>query len=66
MQGGNTNVYVENYSGQEANVQRTRNGNGGEDIRVTIGKEVGRQIASGVHDKPMRSRFGLTPSTGGR
>jgi tape measure domain-containing protein len=66
MQGGNTNVYVENYSGQEANVQRTRNGNGGEDIRVTIGKEVGRQIASGVHDKPMRSRFGLTPSTGSR
>ncbi|MBK1668328.1 hypothetical protein CKO28_09805 [Rhodovibrio sodomensis] len=66
MQGGETNVYVENHSGQEANVQRSRNGNGGEDIRVVIGKEVGRQIAGGVHDKPMRARYGITPSTGTR
>lgn len=61
-----TNVIVENHGNERAEVQRSGNGRGGEDIRVILGREVGRQISSGVHDKPMRTRFGITPVTGAR
>jgi hypothetical protein len=65
MSGGSVEVNV--YGGsQEPEIQRTRNGNGGERIDVILDRKIQEAAASGKLDKPMRARYGINPSTGGR
>ena len=66
VEGGSTEVNIYNSGSEQPEVRRSRNGNGGERIDVIFDREAKRAVASGKLDKPMRDRYGITPSTGGR
>lgn len=64
--GGTTEVNVYSSGGEEPEIRRSRNGNGGERIDVILDRKMKESVASGRIDKEMRARYGITPSTGTR
>jgi hypothetical protein len=64
--GGKTEVNVYSSGGEEPEIRRSRNGNGGERIDVILDRKIQEAAASGKLDKPMRARYGINPSTGTR
>lgn len=54
-----TNVFIENYSGQNAQVNETVGADGTKNIRVTIGQVVKDGLANGQYDRVLNGAFGL-------
>lgn len=60
LQGGGTKVIVNNNTQEPATVTRKSNGGGGEDIMVTVGRSLGRQVRErGPLGKDIAAAFGL-------
>lgn len=55
------NINVQNQNGSDVQVQKQKNNSGGVDLMVLVRDATNQNIASGAHDKAMRSRFGATP-----
>lgn len=57
--GGEVNVTIINGSGEPVNVKKEKGSNGGQDITVTVGAIVSKQLADGTYDSAFRARYGL-------
>lgn len=57
--GGEVNVTIINGSGEPVNVKKEKGSNGGQDITVTVGAIVSKQLAEGAYDSAFRARYGI-------
>jgi len=54
-----TNVSVQNFTGQQAQVSETVSADGSKNIKVTIGQVVKEGLASGQYDRVLSGAFGI-------